>query len=77
MPEAGMAEAFDPHDWYFVVRCAECFEYVPLGEAPPIDAPVEPKFVELRVICPHCGSEQGYRADEVSRQLRRVAPQRQ
>jgi hypothetical protein len=38
----------------------------------PIDAPVEPRFVELRATCPHCGVERGYRADEVSRQLRRM-----
>jgi hypothetical protein len=71
-----MDEDFDPHDWYFVVRCAECLDYIPLGEAPPIFAPVEPKFVELRAICPGCGIEQGYGAVDVSRQLRRVAAAR-
>ena len=72
-----MDEDFDPHEWYFVVRCTDCLDYIPLGEAPPIDAPVEPRFIELRAICPSCGLEQGYRAADVSRQLRRVAPHRQ
>lgn len=67
-----MADAFDPHEWFFVVRCAACRDYIALGEAPPIDAPVEPRFVELRATCPHCGVERSYRADEVSRQLRRM-----
>jgi hypothetical protein len=69
-----MEEIFDPHAWYFVVRCEACREFIPLGEAPPIDAHVEPKFAELHVICPHCATNCRYRQDQVSRQLRRAPP---
>jgi hypothetical protein len=71
--EWGMAvEDFDPHEWYFVVQCDRCSQFIPLGEAPPIDADVDPKFAELRVICPSCHTDQGYQPQQVSRQLRRV-----
>jgi hypothetical protein len=65
-------EVFDPHEWYFVVQCGECQGFIPLGEAPPITAQVEPRFVELRVLCPSCGHERGYQPKEISRQLQRA-----
>jgi hypothetical protein len=39
-----MAEFSDPHQWYFVVRCEECRQFISLGEAPPIDAEAEPRL---------------------------------
>jgi hypothetical protein len=70
-----MAEFFDPHQWYFGVRCEDCQQFISLGEAPPINADVEPRFVELHVICPHCEADRGYRPMQVTRQLQRVRPQ--
>jgi hypothetical protein len=67
-----MAEFSDPHQWYFVVRCEECRQFISLGEAPPIDAEAEPRFEELHVICPHCDADRGYRPVQVTRQLQRV-----
>jgi predicted TIM-barrel fold metal-dependent hydrolase len=70
-----LADGFDPHVWRFVVRCDGCLEFVSLGEAPPIYVDIDPKFAELRVICPHCGAEHGYRQEQVSRQLQRASLQ--
>ena len=69
------ADVFDPHQWYFVVQCEACREFIPLGEAPPIDADVEPRFAELHVMCPHCDATCRYQPRQVSRQLRRVGSQ--
>jgi hypothetical protein len=69
-----MAEFSDPHQWYFVVQCEACRQFISLGEAPPINADVEPRFIELHVICPHCAADRGYRPMQVTRQLQRVKP---
>jgi hypothetical protein len=45
---------------------------LPSAKRPPSDAEVEPRFVELRAICPSCGEERGYTPRQVSRQLRSV-----
>jgi hypothetical protein len=64
---------FDPHIWRFVVRCEACKGTIALGDAPPIDVMIEPRFAELRVVCPHCGADGGYQPRHLARQLQRVA----
>ncbi len=63
-----MGQACDPTRWYFVVKCEECGEIIPLEVAPSPEQEPWPKMHARLLPCPRCHVEGSYRSAQIERQ---------
>jgi hypothetical protein len=62
-----VGHAYDPARWYFVVKCEECGEIIPLAVAPSPEQEPRPKTYATLVPCPRCHVEGAYRSGQIER----------